>query len=66
MSSSISKKSYTTGQTWGALRKCWTGFKVAKIHKDEKKMKQYAERIRALQKELGLKVSEFPELGLTT
>jgi hypothetical protein len=55
---------YTKGQTWGALKKAWRGYKVAKIQHDNARMKEYAERIRSLQKELGLVQAKFPELGL--
>jgi len=57
--------SYSPGQTWGALKKAWKGYKVAKVQKDQAKQKEYATRIRTLQKELGLPQSPFPELGLT-
>jgi len=57
--------SYSKGQTWGALRKCWRAYKIAKVQKDQTKMKEYAERIRALQKELGVAAASFPELGLS-
>ncbi|HXW37668.1 MAG TPA: hypothetical protein VEJ36_07195 [Nitrososphaerales archaeon] len=55
---------YNKGQTWGALKKAWRGYKVAKVQKDNANMKKYAERIRTLQKELGLIQAKFPELGL--
>ncbi len=52
---------YTKGQTWGALKKSWKAYKIAKVQKDKTKMKTYAEQIRTLQKELGLKQAEFTE-----
>ncbi|MDA4126690.1 MAG: hypothetical protein OK452_05765 [Thaumarchaeota archaeon] len=55
---------YTKGQTWGALKKAWRGYKVAKVQKNVDDMKKYAERIRTLQGELGLTTAKFPELGL--
>ena len=55
---------YSKGQTWGALKKAWRGYKVAKIQKNMEDMKKYAERIRTLQSELGLVQAKFPELGL--
>jgi hypothetical protein len=55
---------YSKGQTWGALKKAWRGYKVAKIQKDMVRMKEYATRIRTLQSELGLVQAKFPELGL--
>lgn len=58
------QSSFSEGQSWGALKLCWKGFKIAKAHKDKRKMTEYAGRIRRLQKDLGLKVSKFPDLGL--
>ena len=55
---------YSKGQTWGALKKAWRGYKVGKVQKNTADMKKYAERIRALQSELGLVQAKFPELGL--
>jgi hypothetical protein len=57
--------SFSKGQTWGALKKAWRGYKVAKVQKNKADMMKYAERIRTLQKELGLTQAKFPELGLT-
>ncbi|HET7149014.1 MAG TPA: hypothetical protein VFI73_11000, partial [Candidatus Nitrosopolaris sp.] len=37
-------------ETWGALRKCWTGFKIAKVDGDTKKMEYYAKGIRKFQR----------------
>lgn len=55
---------YSKGQTWGALKKAWRGYKVAKVQNNAEDMKKYAERIRTLQKELGLVQAKFPELGM--
>ena len=55
---------YSKGQTWGALKKAWRGYKVAKVQKNMEDMRKYAERIRTLQSELGLVQAKFPELGL--
>ena len=55
---------YTRGQTWGALKKAWRGYKVAKIQNNMEDMRKYAERIRTLQKELGLEQAKFPDLEL--
>jgi len=56
---------YTKGQTWGALKKAWKGYKIAKVQNDKEKMKEYAGRIRTLQGELGVAQAKFPEVGLT-
>jgi len=60
----MSSKKFSTGQTWGALRKAWKAYKIAKVQNDREKMLEYAKRIRALQKELGVEVAKFPDLGL--
>ena len=60
----MSQKSFTKGQTWGALKKAWKAYKIAKIQNDQPRMKEYATRIRTLQEELGVKKSEFPDIGL--
>ena len=44
--------------------KCWTGFKIAKVDGDTKKMKYYAKGIRKFQRELKISVSEFPRFAL--
>ena len=56
---------YTKGQMWGGLRKAWTGYRIAKVQNDEVRMKEYAEKIRALQGQLGLLLSKFPDLDLS-
>ncbi len=56
--------SYTTGQTWGALRKAWKAYKIAKVQNDAARMKEYAGRIRTLQTQLGVPLASFPNAGL--
>jgi len=51
--------SYTTGQTWGALRKAWKAYKIAKVQHDTARMKEYAEKINNLQRQLGVPASIF-------
>jgi hypothetical protein len=51
-------------ETWGGLRKCWTGYKIAKSEDDNEDMKYYAKGIRKFQRELRISVSEFPQFGL--
>ena len=58
------KPNYTVGQTGGALKKAWRGYKIAKVHSDHAKMSEYAKKIRTLQNDLGIKQAEFPELNL--
>ncbi|MFQ6011218.1 MAG: hypothetical protein ACE5KG_03500 [Nitrososphaerales archaeon] len=55
---------YTTGQTWGALKKAWKAYKIAKVQSDRTRMKEYATRIRTLQGELGVAQAKFPEVGV--
>ena len=59
------KPNYTVGQTWGALKKAWRGYKIAKVQSDSSKMTEYAKKIRTLQHYLGVKQAEFPELNLS-
>lgn len=57
--------SYSKGQTWAALKKCWRAYKIAKIKNEKEDMLEYANRIRTLQKELGVQQAKFPELNLS-
>lgn len=59
------KPNYTVGQTWGALKKAWRGYKIAKVQSDSPKMTEYAKKIRTLQHDLGVKQAEFPDLNLS-
>ncbi len=54
--------SYSKGQTWGALKKSWKAYKIAKVQNDTAGMKKYATQIQTLQKDLGLKQSQFDVL----
>ena len=62
--SKILESGFSVSQAWGALDKCWTGFRIAKVDFDAKKMKYYAKGIRKFQRELEISVAEFPQLGL--
>ena len=64
MSKPSKPQSHTKGQTWGALKKCWRAYKIAKAKDEKENIMKYAKRIRSLQLELGVKQAEFPELGL--
>jgi hypothetical protein len=55
---------YQKGQIWGALRKAWKGYRIAKVQHDNPRMKEYATRIRTLQGQLGVPQAEFPNVGL--
>ncbi|MEM0030476.1 MAG: hypothetical protein QW572_05890 [Candidatus Nitrosocaldus sp.] len=58
------KATFTVGQTWGALRKAWKGYKIAKVQGDREKMIEYAQKIRKLQSELKVPQATFPELSI--
>jgi hypothetical protein len=55
---------YQTGQIWGALRKAWKGYRIAKVQHDNTRMREYATRIKTLQGQLGVPQASFPDLGL--
>jgi hypothetical protein len=55
---------YFENRTWGALHKAWKGYVIAKNKDEFERMKYYAFVIQKLQKELGLNVASFPDLGL--
>ena len=55
---------YFESQTWGALHKAWKGYIIAKNKCEFDRQYHYAEVIQKLQKELGLSISLFPDLGL--
>jgi hypothetical protein len=58
------ENNFTTGQSWGALRKAWKGYRIAKVQDDNAKMTEYASKIRKIQQELGISVASFPHLGI--
>ena len=58
------ENNFTTGQSWGALRKAWKGYRIAKVQDDNTKMTEYASKIRKIQQELGISVASFPHLGI--
>jgi hypothetical protein len=53
------------GQSWGALRKAWKGYRIAKVQNDDTKMTEYATKIRKIQGELNIAISSFPNLGIS-
>lgn len=54
---------YLESQTWGALHKAWKGYVIAKNKDELDRLGYYAAVIQKLQRELGLEVSSFPDLG---
>jgi hypothetical protein len=59
------ENNFSTGQSWGALRKAWKGYRIAKVQDDNIKMTEYATKIRKIQGELGISVASFPNLGIS-
>ena len=55
---------FSINQTWGALKRCWRAFRIAKKDGDWENMQKYAKRIRKLQYELDVTISEFPDIGI--
>ncbi len=55
---------YYDTETWGALKKCWKGYKIAKSEIDYNKMEYYANGIRKFQQELNISIIDFPQFGL--
>jgi hypothetical protein len=62
---SVSSQGFTVGQSWGALRKAWKGYRIAKVQNDDTKMTEYATKIRKIQGELNIAISSFPNLGIS-
>jgi hypothetical protein len=60
-----SQNNFTIGQSWGALRKAWKGYRIAKVQGDNPRMIEYANKIRKIQGELNIAVSSFPHLGIS-
>ena len=61
----VNSQNFTVGQSWGALRKAWKGYRIPKVQKDDTKMTDYATKIRKIQGELNIAVSSFPNLGIS-
>ena len=58
------KTDYVVGGPWHLLKKAMKEYLKAKEEVNQYKMKIYAKKIQNLQKKLGLKISEFPELKI--
>jgi len=56
---------YTIGQCFNIMRKMWYAYRKA-FHddKDLDKMKKYAKAIQSVQKDLGIKTTSFPHIGI--
>jgi hypothetical protein len=58
----VSTEKFSKGQQWGALKKAWKGYKIAKVHRNEEDMRMYAQRIRTLCEQIGIDKPKFPDL----
>lgn len=56
------KTDYIVGSNWTSLKKAWKEYKKAKEEFNVLQMRQYANKIKNLQKKLGLRESRFIEL----
>lgn len=50
---------FYSNQVWGALQKCWVGYCISINKWEFKKQIMYAKRIRRLQRDLGLELTDF-------
>jgi hypothetical protein len=54
---------YRTTPEWGALRRAWVGYVIAKSQDDDlEKMRKYAIAIRRFQRRLNVAISDFPDI----
>ncbi len=58
----VPKGNFTPGQSWGALRKAWKGYRIAKVQGDNAKMSEYATKIRKTPRRVGNKRCFIPAL----
>jgi hypothetical protein len=55
---------YFVSQTYEALHKCWVGFVIAKKKYEWGMIEIYAKRIKKLERELGIEVTDFSDWGI--
>jgi hypothetical protein len=53
-----------SNQARGCLKKCWTGFRIAKANDDKHNMIYYAAGIQKFARQLGLQMPSFPDLNM--
>ena len=53
---------FTIGQSWHGLKRAWKAYRLSKQENDIDLMQLYASIIQKIQRELSIKVSDFPEL----
>ena len=56
---------FNSYKAWGALRKAWRGYAIAKNKHEYDNMEYYAAVIKRLRRELGLGISSLPGIGLS-
>ena len=55
---------FSENLAWGALHKAWLGFIIAKNNYESDRQVHYAKVIQKLQREMGIKVRDFSNIGL--
>lgn len=60
------KTDYIVGREWSSLKKAWKEYRKFKDSNDIDKMSECSKKILNLQKKLGIKQSEFPELKIVS
>jgi hypothetical protein len=60
----ICPSGWSRDQGWGALYKAWQAFIIRKEDNDRDGMERYAQVIRKIQKDIGIKIHEFADLKL--
>jgi hypothetical protein len=60
----VYNKHKRTTPEWGALRRAWVGYVIAKSQDDYEKMRKYAIVIRKFQRRLNIAISDFPDIGI--
>lgn len=56
------KCGFTVGQSWHGLKKAWIAYHLSKEEEDVELMKLYASVIQKIQRQLGIRITEFPEI----
>jgi pyruvate/oxaloacetate carboxyltransferase len=61
----ICPSGYSISQCFNVMGKMWFAYRKAKDHdKDVEKMEKYARAIQSVQKDMGIKTTSFPHLGI--
>jgi hypothetical protein len=55
---------YSISQCFNVLRKMWVGYHCSNNQNDTRKMEKYAKGIQSVQKDMGIKTTSFPHLGI--